>query len=86
MENKNYDNSGALFTNDKKTKETQPDMTGNILINGRQFDLSAWKKISKKGNGFLSISIKPSEEKQQPQPQQPQQPQSNDISDFLNNF
>ena len=30
------DNSGALFTNDKKTKETQPDMTGNITINGRK--------------------------------------------------
>lgn len=85
MENKNYDNSGALFTNDKKTKETQPDMTGNITINGRKFDLSAWKKISNKGNGFLSISIKPSEEKQQ-QPQRPQPQQSNDNLDFLNNF
>jgi hypothetical protein len=71
MENKNYDNSGALFTNDKKTKETHPDLNGKITILGREFYISAWKK---QGNGknFLSLSVKPVE--------------SNDISDFLNNF
>jgi hypothetical protein len=65
------DNSGALFTNDKKTKETHPDLNGKITILGREFYISAWKK---QGNGknFLSLSVKPVE--------------SNDISDFLNNF
>lgn len=72
------DNSGALFTNDKKTKETHPDLNGKITINGREFYISAWKK---QGNGknFLSLSVKPVDE-------QNSKPQSNDISDFLNNF
>jgi hypothetical protein len=70
------DNSGALFTNDKKTKETHPDLNGKITILGREFYISAWKK---QGNGknFLSLSVKPIEDKPA---------QSNDISDFLNNF
>ena len=73
------DNSGALFTNDKKTKETQPDLNGKITILGREFYLSAWKKQTSQGKGYLSLSIKPAEE-------QNTKPQSNDISDFLNNF
>jgi len=73
------DNSGALFTNDKKTKETHPDMNGKITILGREFYLSAWKKQSGNGKNYLSLSIKPAEEQQA-------KPQSNDISDFLNDF
>ena len=72
------DNSGALFTNDKKTKDTHPDLNGKITINGREFYLSAWKKQTNQGKGYLSLSIKPAEEQQAKQ--------SNDISDFLNDF
>ena len=73
------DNSGALFTNDKKTKETHPDMNGKITILGRDFYLSAWKKQTNQGKGYLSLSIKPVDEENT-------KPQSNDLSDFLNNF
>jgi len=73
------DNSGALFTNDKKTKETHPDMNGKVTINGREFYISAWKKQTNQGKGYLSLSVKPVDE-------QNTKPQSNDISDFLNNF
>lgn len=82
MENKIYDNSGALFTNDKKVKDTQPDLNGNITINGRKFMLSAWKKQSKEGKGFLSLSIKPADEVQQ----KPQIPTKSVLDDFLNDF
>jgi hypothetical protein len=77
---KNYDNSGTLWTNEYKTKETQPDLTGNITINGRKFKLSAWKN-TKNGKGFLSIKIDTYEEKPKPQ-----QPQNNNPLDILNDF
>ena len=73
------DNSGALFTNDKKTKETHPDLNGKVTILGREFYLSAWKKQTGQGKGYLSLSIKPVDEENT-------KPQSNDLSDFLNSF
>jgi uncharacterized protein (DUF736 family) len=73
------DNSGALFTNDKKTKETHPDMNGKVTILGREFYISAWKKQTNQGKGYLSLSIKPVDEENT-------KPQSNDLSDFLNSF
>lgn len=54
MENKL--NSGALFKNDKKTNEKQPDYRGNGNINGKQMDVAAWVKQGKNGN-FLSLSF-----------------------------
>jgi uncharacterized protein (DUF736 family) len=73
------DNTGALFTNDKKTKETHPDLNGKITILGREFYISAWKKQTNQGKGYLSLSIKPAEEEKT-------KAQSKDISDFLNDF
>ena len=73
------DNSGALFTNDKKTKETHPDLNGKVTILGRDFYISAWKKQTNQGKGYLSLSIKPVDEENT-------KPQSNDLSDFLNSF
>jgi len=73
------DNSGVLFTNDKKQKDTHPDMNGKITINGREYYLSAWKKQTNQGKGYLSLSIKTVEEQNTNAP-------SNDISDFLNSF
>lgn len=63
------DNSGALFKNTRKTKPTHPDYTGNAMIEGREFWISAWVKESQKGK-FFSFAFKPKEE-QQPAPQRP---------------
>lgn len=54
MEKKN--NNGALFKN-QKTKETQPDLKGNITIDGKEYQLSAWKRTSAKGVSYLSLQI-----------------------------
>jgi len=54
-----YDNTnrGVLFTN-KKTKENQPDKTGQINIQGKIWELSGWNKTSSKGNEFTSLSVR----------------------------
>jgi hypothetical protein len=48
--------SGSLFKNNRKTSETHPDLTGTIMLNGREHWLSAWKKEGKNGP-FYSVSV-----------------------------
>lgn len=53
-----YDNEkrGVLFNAKKKT-EKHPDMTGNVVIDGVEYWLSAWKKVSNSGQEYISLSI-----------------------------
>lgn len=55
-------NSGALFTNDRKQDENHPDLNGTINIEGKEYWLSGWKKKSKAGKAFLSLSARPKDE------------------------
>lgn len=58
-----YDNtnSGALFDNDKKIKDTHPDYRGSINVEGVDYWISAWVKTAGTGNragqNFLSLSL-----------------------------
>ena len=49
-------NSGALFPNDRKEKETHPDFKGDFNIDGVNFWISAWRKDGKRGE-FFSLSV-----------------------------
>ena len=51
-------NRGSLFKNDKKTEDKHPDMSGTINIDGTEFWISGWKKTSKAGAGFISLSVR----------------------------
>ena len=66
----NFDNTnrGVLFPNDKKGNEKRPDFTGDLNVDGVEYRLSAWKKASKQGNNFLSISIQLKEGQKAPPP------------------
>jgi len=61
-----YDNSGALFINDRKEKDNQPDYTGNVVINGEKKRLAGWKKTVKSdpSKTFLSLAISDYQEQQ----------------------
>jgi len=55
---KKYDNSGALFKNDRKENERDRDYSGTITIEGREYWLSGWIKQGKSAK-FIGLSAKP---------------------------
>jgi hypothetical protein len=67
-----FDNTNrwTLFKNDRKEKDTHPDYTGKLNVDGVEYYLSAWLK---EGNGkkFFSGNIKPVEEKAKPKKAKP---------------
>ena len=56
-----YDNTntGALFVNDKKETANHPDSKGQINVEGKEYWISAWRKESKDGKKYLSLSVTP---------------------------
>lgn len=57
MESKNKNNSGAIFKNNNKTKDTQPDYKGTVNVNGKDMEISLWFKESQKGTKYFSASF-----------------------------
>lgn len=53
------DGQGSLFRNQKKEQDNHPDYTGSITINGQEYWLSSWLKVSAKGDKYMSLSAKP---------------------------
>ena len=70
--NKNYDNTnkGALFANKRREKQTQPNATGTVNIEGVEYWVSAWTKTSKAGKKFQSLAFT-RKEQQAPAPTTP---------------
>lgn len=57
-----YDNTnkGILSKNDRKEKDSHPDVKGTLNVGGVEYWLSGWKKERKDGSGtFYSLSVKP---------------------------
>ena len=62
------DNSGTLFKNEKREKDTHPHATGTALIGGVEYWVSAWTKEGAKGK-FQSLAFKPKEDRPTPPPE-----------------
>lgn len=62
------DNSGSLFRNDRKEKDTHPNATGTATIDGVDYFVSAWTKDGAKGK-FQSLSFKRKDAAAAPKPQ-----------------
>ena len=65
MDQNKKDNSGALFINDRKEKETHPDFKGKATIKGVDYYISAWDNVSKAGKSYLSLSLTEVDQTQQ---------------------
>ena len=80
-----YDNSnrGSIFKNDKKEEEKHPDMTGSLNVNGTDYWISEWKKTSKAGTGFLSLSVRPKQETTRQSSQPTKKAKKDDLDDFF---
>ena len=77
------DNSGALFTNNKKN-EKHPDFKGKCRVNGVDMEVAVWKKVSLKGAEYMSMSfsepwVNPNAEVEAPKQDLPKDLPSNDL-------
>jgi hypothetical protein len=63
-----YDNSGIIFNNDRKEKDSHPDRQGSATIAGVEYWISGWIKEGNRGQ-FITLSFKRKDEKADAQPQ-----------------
>jgi len=80
MDNNQRDNSGVLFKNEKREKESHPHYKGNIRVDGQDYWLSAWIKEGKNGK-FMGLAVSPKDD--QPQPQSKPKAKIEDMDDGI---
>jgi hypothetical protein len=51
-------NRGALFKNDKKEGDRDPDYNGHLNVDGAEFWVSAWINVAKSGMKYMSLSVR----------------------------
>lgn len=59
------ENTGSVFTNDKKGNEKAPDLKGQVNVGGKLYDVAMWVKEGNKGKYY---SMKVDEPRQRPEP------------------
>jgi len=77
------DNSGVAFNNERKERDSQPDITGKGMIFGKEVSIAMWKNTSKNGKPYLAWKVgepyRKTEDQPAPSSQQDKQEQSNEI-------
>jgi len=56
------DNSGSIFKNDRKEKDTHPDGKGSCVIDGVEYWISSWTKTDRNGKQYRSLSFQRKEQ------------------------
>ena len=51
------ENTGALFKNDFKKTEKQPDYKGSCFIKGEKIEISAWVNEQKNGKSYMGLQF-----------------------------
>ena len=66
MENK--DMTGVLFPVENKQSDKHPNLTGNVLIKGEKYYISAWTNTAKSWKKYISLKINEDQKKQANKP------------------
>ena len=69
------DMSGTLFRETEKTKETQPDYTGKVMVRGEILRIAGWLKEGKSGKPYVSLAIS--------EPRSPEEPKKKAVHDDI---
>lgn len=66
-----YDNNmtGALFSNKERKTDKHPNARGSCEIDGVEYWVSAWTKVSKAGEKYQSLAFTRKDEQAKPAPQ-----------------
>lgn len=56
------DNTGALFRNERKAHDREPDFSGKLNVDGREFRVCAWTRDSRNGVRYLRLAVRPKNE------------------------
>lgn len=56
------EDSGSLFKNDRKEKDTHADYRGTALIGGVEMWIDAWLNESSSGVKYMSLKFKPKDQ------------------------
>ena len=59
------DNGGILFPNTRKQTDRSPDYTGEITVDGRPMELSAWRRKGRTGE-YLTLAVRPRRQERRP--------------------
>lgn len=58
------DNTGSLFRNDKREKDTHAHARGSALIDGVEYWVDAWTNTTKDGGKYQSLKFKRKDQQQ----------------------
>ena len=76
---KHKDDTGSLFGNDKREKETQPHAKGSAMIGGVEYWLSAWTNTTNDGKKYQSIKFERKDASKVAQPAPAPEPIADEI-------
>ena len=61
------DNSGSLFGNEKREKDSHPHAKGTALIDGKEYWVDAWTNTASNGKRYQSLKFKLKDQQSAPQ-------------------